>query len=320
MKLSLRLGFVLAFALLCIGAVKILHERILYSSPAASNNANKNYARLVELGTKAQDVYKLKNNINAEQTKIFVERRTEIIKELKEILREEIVVYDEFRPNTYKEHGRDIFLHFKPLAALLRELGEQSVQEKNTTLVFENACLLIDLGKAICYGGDMDDNEVSFAFRMQGTLILYKYFRTQPNDLEESHSKFFSGLRDRIESVSVTVDRNPDASVSKAVREMLLETQNNRNFVIYACFDMCRIAFELELYKKSSGKYPEKLEEVKSLSSILIDPWQQPYIYIPQENTYKLYSTGADQIDNKGHTKKNGFYLQADGDIDMNEL
>jgi hypothetical protein len=309
--------------------LNILIFRIFYNKPSSSIsktkiNSSNGYARLVELGAKAQKAYPIKVNITSEQKKVFTEPLMDIIEELKDILQGEIILQDEYRPNAYKEHGRDTFLHFKPLATLLRDLCTQSANEKNTHAVLENVSLLISLGKAICYGGDIEDQNMGSVFVMQGNVLLYKYLRSRPNDLKESDSMFFSRLKDHIESASVTVGRLPNSSANNqydSVNKRSIEIQNNRIFVIHACFDICHIAFELELYRISFGKYPETLKDIKCSPSLLIDPWKQPYVYIVQEKSYQLYSNGIDQIDNNGNTPQIDVLITAGkGDIDIDKL
>jgi hypothetical protein len=307
--------------------LNILILRIFYNNPSSPISTTKikssdGYIRLVELGAKAQKIYPI-NGSTSDSKNVFTEPQIKIVNELKDILRGEIILQDEYRPNAHKEHGRDTFLHFKPLAALLRDLCMKSANENNTRAVLENVGLLISLGKAICYGGDRDDQNMGFIFVMQGNMFLYKYLRMQPNDLKESDSMFFKGLKDYIESASVTVGRLPTSSNNQydAVIKRSLEIQNNRIVAIHACFDMCQLAFELELYRISFSKYPEKLQDIKCSPSLLIDPWKQPYVYIVQEKSYQLYSKGIDQIDNNGNTPKIDIFIQTgNGDIDIDKL
>ncbi|MDR1291080.1 MAG: type II secretion system protein GspG [Planctomycetaceae bacterium] len=329
---KIRFYFELVGIVFVVVILNILAKKIFYDEPSSSVyktkiNSSNGYARLVRLGKMAQNIYPIKGikvAETSEQKKVFTKRQMELIYELKDILQVEIVLQDEHRPNTYKEHGRDTFLHFKPLAALLRDLCTESVNEKNSRAVLENAVLLISLGKAICYGGDRDDQNIGFVFITQGTTLLYKYLRTQPDDLKESDSIFLSNLKDHIESASVTIGRLPDSSANNqydAVNKRSIEIQNNRISAIYACLDMCQIAFELELYRKSFGKYPETLQDIKCSPSLLIDSWQQPYVYIAQKNSYQLYSKGIDQTDNNGNTPSiEKLAISNKGDLDIDKL
>jgi hypothetical protein len=332
---KIRFYFELIGIVFVVVILNILAKKIFYDEPSSSVyktkiNSSNGYTRLVRLGKMAQNIYPIKGikvAETSEQKKVFTKQQMELIYELKDILQLKIVLQDEHRPKTYKEHGRDTFLHFKPLATLLRDLCTESANKKNSHAVLENAVLLISLGKAICYGGDRDDQNMGFVFITQGTTLLYKYLRTQPDDLEESDSVFFSALKDHIEPATVTLGRLPDSSTSAnnqsrdATNIKSIEIQNNRISAIHACFDMCRIAFELELHRKSFGNYPETFQDIKCPPTLLIDSWQQPYVYISQKNSYQLYSKGIDQIDDNGKTPSIETLATTNkGDIDVDKL
>jgi hypothetical protein len=283
------------------------------------------YALLVEIGTNAQKIPPLGANANSVTRKQFVASGASLIEELKIVLQKKCYVQDELRPRIYEENIRDTFLHFKPLVTLLRESCRLAVDEKNTESVLQNAFLLINLGKSICNGGDRDDQNVGFIFMRQGVVLLYNYLRTQPKDLDDSIRHLFIDLKGNIESASTTVNRLPKKSEilqHDAAKERAVEIQNNRISVMYACFDMCRIAFELELRKKTTGKYPKELANIQCSTPLPVDPWsEQSYAYTEQENSYQLYSTGIDKVDNGGDTPKiDVLVMSGSGDIDISKM
>ncbi|GHT47341.1 hypothetical protein FACS189454_09670 [Planctomycetales bacterium] len=242
------------------------------------------YVSLVEIGRKAQGISPIGTDAKVETRKLFVAANENLIEELKIVLQKRCYVKDELRPHTYEEHGRDTFLHFKPLAALLRESCRLAIDEKNTVSVMQNAFLLINLGKSICYGGDRDDQNMGFVFMTQGVVLLYQYLHTQPDDLDDSVRHLFINMTKDIESASVTVSQLPKSSAIhqyETLRERSIEIQTNRISAIYACFGMCRIAFELELYRKASGKYPKSLLDIQCINPLPLDPWSaQSFVYI----------------------------------------
>jgi len=61
-----------------------------------------------------------------------------------------------------------------------------------------------------------------------------------------------------------------------------------------------RIFAALKRYRNATGHWPESLDEIRaSLSAeVLLDPFNKsPFIYKPQANSFRLYSTGSNRID-----------------------
>ena len=70
-----------------------------------------------------------------------------------------------------------------------------------------------------------------------------------------------------------------------------------------AMVDLMRIGLLLETHYAESGSYPDSLDAIAQDlgGSVPVDPFTgQPYVYIPGEHTFTLYSVGANRHDNGG--------------------
>ena len=299
-------------------------RNVTENSPREENtNSEVNYAHVVDIGKRAQAIGPLKNGATLAERERFVESGVELLDLLKIVLQNGISIREELRPRRHETHGQDTFLHFKPLATLIKESCLLAVEKKDTQMALQNAFLLINLGKSICYGGDSDDQAMGFIFATQGATLLYKYIRTQPNGLDDSVLDIFAGLTEGIELGAVTVARLPerDDRRHKLVYEKAVEIQSNRVFVMIACLDMCRVAYELERHRMALGKYPLSLQEVRGLLVLPIDPWGEVYAYSSDGNSYQLYSKGIDKVDNGGYTPEISVLVSTgQGDIDVGEI
>jgi hypothetical protein len=284
--------------------------------------SEENCVSLVDIGEEARLIPSIKDDSTLGERKKFVAAGKYLLEQLSDVLFKENFLQKNLCP--HNKHGRELFLHFKPLVTLLKENHWLAVGEKNTQLAIQSVFLLINLGKAVCYGGNSEDQTMGFVFTTQGVVLLYKYLQTYPDNLDKVTSDLFTGLKDNIEEAVVTVARlpeNDDRRSNGTIYKMSVKIQSDRILVMRACLEMCRIAYELERHKKVYGNYPQSLQDLKCSPPISVDSWSEPYVYIVDKNSYQLYSKGIDKIDNNGDTPSIIVLTQnGKGDIDISKI
>ena len=73
--------------------------------------------------------------------------------------------------------------------------------------------------------------------------------------------------------------------------------------------DQVRIGFALTAYRAEKGKYPRLLDELvpNYLSELPLDKFSdEPFIYIPREKGFLLYSVGSNGRDDGGRVTNGG--------------